>query len=112
MNCHALFSSFCIRITIELGFPIGLQSDIAPFLNYVETELLPGETAILFTDGVTEAEDKERNFYGIDRLCKVALKYRHQSSQAICDGIMADIRHHRGERAVLDDITLIVIKQK
>jgi len=98
--------------TIELGFPIGLQSDIAPFLNYVETELLPGETAILFTDGVTEAEDKERNFYGIDRLCKVALKYRHQSSQAICDGIMADIRHHRGERAVLDDITLIVIKQK
>lgn len=98
--------------TFELGFPIGLESDIAPFLNYAETELLPGETAILFTDGVTEAEDKDRNFYGIDRLCDVALKYKNKSSQAICDGIVADIRLHRGERTVLDDITLIVIKQK
>ncbi len=106
-------NGFVERIdTTELGFPIGLVSDISPFLSYAEIELLPGETAILFTDGVTEAEDRNRNFYGIDRLCKVALKYKNQSSHAICDGIMTDIRHHRGEKAVLDDITLIVIKQK
>jgi len=73
-----------------------------------------GETIILFTDGVTESEDQDRCLYGIDRLCKAALAtdYSHKSSQQICDAIVADIRSHIGDREVLDDITLVVIKQK
>ncbi|PLS67408.1 MAG: ammonium transporter, partial [Cyanobacteria bacterium M5B4] len=98
--------------TNDLGFPIGLERDISPFLSYLETELMPGEVAILFTDGVTEAEDENGNFYGIDRLCEVALKYKRFSSQSICDKVVADIRQHMNDREVLDDITLIVIKQK
>jgi len=100
--------------TWELGFPIGLEEDISCYLHYMETELAVGETIILFTDGVTESEDQDRCLYGIDRLCKAALAtdYSHKSSQQICDAIVADIRSHIGDREVLDDITLVVIKQK
>ncbi len=100
--------------TWELGFPIGLEEDISCYLHYMETELAVGETIILFTDGVTESEDLDRCLYGIDRLCKAALvaHHNHKSSQQICDAIVADIRSHIGDREVLDDITLVVIKQK
>ena len=40
--------------TIDLGFPIGLDADIADFVDRVE--LHPGDIVVLYTDGITEAE--------------------------------------------------------
>ncbi|MCS6959035.1 MAG: SpoIIE family protein phosphatase [Pseudanabaenaceae cyanobacterium SKYGB_i_bin29] len=98
--------------TFDLGFPIGLETDVSPYLQYYSTELLAGEAVIMFTDGVTEAASPTGELYGLDRLCEVALKHRRKTSQQILDRIVADIQAHIGNSKILDDITIIVFKQK
>ncbi|HBB31881.1 MAG TPA: hypothetical protein DDZ80_26350 [Cyanobacteria bacterium UBA8803] len=45
--------------TIDLGFPLGLEADIAPFVAQAEVKLNPGDGVVLYTDGITEAENIE-----------------------------------------------------
>ncbi|WP_346341713.1 SpoIIE family protein phosphatase [[Phormidium] sp. ETS-05] len=98
--------------TIDLGFPIGLDSDIADFISQAEVRLHPGDVAILYTDGITEAENMEGVQYGLERLCEVVSRYWQQSAEEIRAATIADVRDHIGEQKVFDDITLVVIKQR
>jgi len=41
--------------TIGLGFPLGLQADIAAFVRHISAALQLGEGVVLYTDGITEA---------------------------------------------------------
>ncbi|MFW9264764.1 DAHL domain-containing protein, partial [Nostoc sp. CALU 546] len=43
--------------TMELGFPIGLVSDIGNFIAQTQVQLYSGDVVVLYTDGITEAED-------------------------------------------------------
>jgi serine phosphatase RsbU (regulator of sigma subunit) len=54
--------------TLDLGFPIGLEAEIAQFVDHSVIDFNPGDVAILYTDGITEAENSDRQQYGIDRL--------------------------------------------
>ena len=38
--------------TIDLGFPIGLESDITGFIHQIQVQLNPGDVVVLYTDGV------------------------------------------------------------
>jgi len=98
--------------TIDLGFPLGLEACIADFVAEATVELESGDTAILYTDGITEAEDQDGNFYGIERLCEVARCNAHKSAREIRQAIVADVREFIGRQKVHDDITLLVLKQK
>ena len=57
--------------TIDLGFPIGLENEIAAFVGQTTVQLQPGDGVVLYTDGVTEAEDMAREQYGLERLAAV-----------------------------------------
>src|SRR5919202_742235 len=46
--------------TMDLGFPIGLTEDIADFVAEARVQLNPGDVVVLYTDGITEAEDINR----------------------------------------------------
>ncbi|MEL6164876.1 MAG: PP2C family protein-serine/threonine phosphatase, partial [Cyanobacteria bacterium J06628_3] len=98
--------------TTDLGFPIGLDDEIADFVGEQKIKLSAGDVAVLFTDGITEAEDIHGNFYGIDKLCEVIKQNRHLSSAEIKDAVIEDVRSHIGLQEVFDDITLLVLKQK
>ncbi|MFB2981289.1 PP2C family protein-serine/threonine phosphatase [Microseira sp. BLCC-F43] len=43
--------------TIDLGFPLGIVSDIADFVAYADIQLNSGDVVVFYTDGITEAED-------------------------------------------------------
>lgn len=98
--------------TINLGMPIGLEEDISEFVTTVTLPFDPSDVIILFTDGITEAENSEGELYGIDRLIKSAKRHYAQSAQKICDGIIAELKTFIGSSAILDDITLVVIKRR
>ncbi len=98
--------------TVDLGFPIGLDSEISEFIDQLKIELQAGDVVVLYTDGITEAEDALRKAYGLQRLCDVVQNHWRESAIAIKDAVIADLRQHIGKTKVGDDITLLVLKQK
>ncbi len=98
--------------TIDLGFPIGLEADIADFVAQTQVQLQPGDVVVLYTDGITEAENLAGVHYGIERLCEVVRLNRQYSAPAIKQAVIDDVRSHIGTQKVYDDITLLVLKQK
>jgi serine phosphatase RsbU (regulator of sigma subunit)/CHASE2 domain-containing sensor protein len=98
--------------TMELGFPIGLDEEIADFVSQASYTLQPGEGIVLYTDGVTEAENLSGEQYELERLCDVVSQHWQQSCEEIKDAIIADVRLHIGEQKVFDDITLLVVKRQ
>lgn len=98
--------------TLDLGFPVGLEEDITDFINQTEIYLNPGDGVILYTDGITEAENEWGELYGLERLSEIVSKNWQCCAKEIKDIIINDVRQHIGEQKVYDDITLIVLKQK
>lgn len=97
--------------TLELGIPIGLEADISTFAQASTITLSQGDVVILYTDGITEAWNDERQSYGLERLCQVAQTHGHATSGDICQAVISDLRTHTGDRTLDDDITLLVLKQ-
>lgn len=98
--------------TMDLGFPIGLEPDIAVFVSQAQVQLHPGDVVVLYTDGITEAEDINGVHYGLNRLCEVVSLSWQQSSSEIKQAVIDDVRRHIGKQRVYNDITLVVLKQK
>ncbi|NET55151.1 MAG: SpoIIE family protein phosphatase, partial [Symploca sp. SIO2E6] len=98
--------------TIDLGFPIGLDAEIAEFIATQQVQLNPRDVVILYTDGITEAENLNREQYGLDRLISVVSCNSSQPAEAIRQAVIEDVRRHIGEQKVFDDLTLVVLKQK
>ncbi|MDJ1178740.1 SpoIIE family protein phosphatase [Roseofilum sp. BLCC_M91] len=98
--------------TIDLGFPIGLDSDISSFIAEEKIHLNPGDIVVLYTDGVTEAENEDGVHYGVHRLCEVLSQNWQKSAEAIRQDIIKDILRHIDQQKIYDDITLLVLKQR
>ena len=98
--------------TLDLGFPLGLETDIADFVNQTRIQLNSGDVVVLYTDGITEAENEDNDQYGLERLCQVVQVYRDQDAQTIKEAVIKDLREYIGVQKVYDDITLVVLKQR
>ncbi len=98
--------------TFELGFPLGIESDITPFVGQTETSLAPGEVAVLYTDGITEAINSGNKMYGLERLYQVLQRTYQLTAAEIRQAVIADVYQHIGEQRIFDDLTLVVIKQR
>ena len=98
--------------TIDLGFPVGLVDDISAFVGQVTVRLEPGDGIVLYTDGITEAENMGGEQYGLARLCAVVSRHWSESAEAIKEAVVADVAAYIGAQTVYDDITLVVLKQQ
>uniref|UniRef100_B8HKF6 Protein serine/threonine phosphatase n=1 Tax=Cyanothece sp. (strain PCC 7425 / ATCC 29141) TaxID=395961 RepID=B8HKF6_CYAP4 len=98
--------------TIDLGFPIGLDDSIAGFISHTIVELQPGDGIVLYTDGITEAKNLQKNQYGIERLCSEISQHWHRSALEIKQAVIESVRQHIGNQKVFDDITLLVLKRR
>ncbi|MCV6636954.1 SpoIIE family protein phosphatase [Candidatus Albibeggiatoa sp. nov. NOAA] len=98
--------------TIDLGFPIGLEPDITHLAYGVRIQLEIDDVVILYTDGITEAENKNKTLYGIERLCDVVKNCTHCSAEEIRQMVIKDVLRHIGSHRIYDDITLLVLKRE
>jgi serine phosphatase RsbU (regulator of sigma subunit) len=98
--------------TMDLGFPIGLEENIEDFINATHIQLSQGDGVVLYTDGITEAENMAGVQYGMDRLCDVVSQQWHRPAEEIRHAVIADLHQYIGEQTVYDDITLLICKQK
>lgn len=95
--------------TIDLGFPIGLDKDISNFIAETKVRLKLGDGVALYTDGITEAADRDGQLYGIERLCSVLSREWGRPAGEIREAVIDDVRQHIGGHTVYDDITLLVM---
>ncbi|WP_422374211.1 SpoIIE family protein phosphatase [Roseibium sp.] len=98
--------------TMDLGFPVGLEADISPFVATMDLAFGPDDVLILHTDGITEAENNKGEMYGLDRLSQSAHDNREKSAKGIAEAVINDVKSHIGDYKVFDDITLVVLKHR
>jgi sigma-B regulation protein RsbU (phosphoserine phosphatase) len=91
------------------GMILGIMSTLIPYEE--ETVYFnPGDSLVLFTDGVSEAMNKSAEEYGEPRLEDVLQNTRGRSAQEILDAIHQDVKKHTGDFPQSDDITLLVLR--
>jgi serine phosphatase RsbU (regulator of sigma subunit) len=77
--------------------------------SMAECPLFPGDTLVLYTDGVTESFDNQGEEFGEQRLVETVRRHREMSPQALLTATLDDIKQF-SPREQHDDITLVVAK--
>jgi sigma-B regulation protein RsbU (phosphoserine phosphatase) len=90
------------------GVPLGILSECA--YDSAEMDLSRGDTLLIFTDGVVEAENDRSDEYGEDRLISVFNANAGLSADEIIQAIMRDVLAFTGTAPQHDDITCLIAK--
>jgi sigma-B regulation protein RsbU (phosphoserine phosphatase) len=72
-------------------------------------EFSPGDTIILYTDGVTEAINAEEQPFGEDRLKEILSSYAGASTEAIVTAISKAVVDFAGSEPQADDFTILAV---
>ncbi|MDJ0680132.1 MAG: SpoIIE family protein phosphatase, partial [Xenococcaceae cyanobacterium MO_167.B52] len=98
--------------TMDLGLPIGLDDDIADFIDHTIVDLHPGDGVVVYTDGIPEAFNLKKKQYGMERLCEIISQNWQHTAQEIKQAVIDDLKAFIGGQKVFDDITLVILKQQ
>ncbi len=105
-----LKSGGVIELLKTEGMPLGII-DSETYLDGV-VQLSPEDTIVLYTDGVTEARNSEKEEFGEDRLKSAVFEARGLSPASMADNIKKRLNKFVGAAAQYDDCTFIVFKVK
>jgi sigma-B regulation protein RsbU (phosphoserine phosphatase) len=91
------------------GLPLG----ILEMASYSEslTRMEPGDLLVLFTDGLTEAEDADDEEFGMERVAEVTAALEVPTADKLCEAILAAVEAHTGGASLQDDATLLVVER-
>jgi phosphoserine phosphatase RsbU/P len=90
------------------GMAVGALEDAEYASGTVAFE--PGDVMVLYTDGITEAENASQEMFGEERLCETISRTRTLPAAAIVDAILESVRAFTGATPQSDDITLMVVR--
>jgi serine phosphatase RsbU (regulator of sigma subunit) len=91
------------------GMPVGLMEP-AEF-GVAEERLAPGDKIVIYTDGVTEAQNAAGEFFGKKRLREIVTARAGGSCQAVHDAIQEAVTEFTEGAPQSDDITLVVLEK-
>jgi sigma-B regulation protein RsbU (phosphoserine phosphatase) len=74
-------------------------------------ELEPYERLVLYTDGITEAEDAKDREFGDARLGAWLQANRERPGQVLIDGVIEEVLAHCGHARPRDDMTLMCLER-
>src|SRR4029079_4475016 len=88
--------------------PLGMFRDTRYHDYYLTTE--PGDLLVLYTDGVTEAQNEKEEEYGRDRLAQAVRSNHELGARELITALHTEVVEWTGGRGATDDVTLFVIK--
>lgn len=98
-----------VEVVDDLHGPV---AGVMPGEDYGQSTLQmePGDVLLVFTDGVTEAMDVDRNLYGDDRLFDVMKAVPDNSAQAVVNCVKESVDAFAVGTEQADDITMIALQ--
>ena len=88
--------------------PIGLW----PELDYEGEEIdsIKGRPLFIYTDGLNEAENRQQEQFGDDRLLEILRNTHFDSSRQVIETLQADVERHRDGAEPNDDLTMMCVR--
>jgi len=92
------------------GFPLG----ILPMADFEvgQTKLEPGESLVIYSDGVSEANNLNEDEFGMERLIQVVSQNLKSSAAGMRDKVESALSTFTQTAPPNDDITLVIVKRK
>ena len=90
------------------GPPVGVMAGIE--YRQLKLRMAPGDSLVVYTDGVTEAMDADNMEYGTARLLALAETLRGQQAVRVANDVLDDVWHHVDGAVQSDDLTLLCLK--
>lgn len=99
-NCSALTAA---------GLVLGVRENV----DYEENslQLFANDVLLVYTDGLTEAENPQGEFFGLDRASAILKENAQQTPQAIIASLMEELKSFCQQEVFNDDVTLLVFKR-
>ncbi len=90
----------------------GLVIGVLPVVDFEEksVELSAGDILLLYTDGITEAQNPQGDFFGLDRLCASLTAHRTLTPEALVKQLFAEVRGFCGLAPLSDDIAMVIMQ--
>ncbi len=92
----------------DAGIPLGVLREHR--WDNAETAVLPGDVLVAYTDGITEARDRDGAMFGAERLAAL-VALGDPTPAAVVDRVRSALFEHQGGDTGADDQTLIVVRQ-
>lgn len=91
------------------GFPLGILP--AAEFEVGDADLAKGDALVIYSDGVSEANNLAEEEFGMDRLCDVVRKNLTSSAAGIRDKVESALSAFTQTAPANDDITLVIVKR-
>jgi sigma-B regulation protein RsbU (phosphoserine phosphatase) len=91
------------------GLPVGIFG--AGEYSATRVQLSPGDSLLLYTDGLTEAKDRADVEYGTERLVRLVEGGRELSPQALTELCLEDLKSFVSGAPATDDLSILAIRR-
>jgi phosphoserine phosphatase RsbU/P len=96
-----------VELLMTGGLPLGILEQAAYEVG--EIALVPGDTLLLYSDGVSEAMDLAGAEFGEDRLRAIWARTGAGAAAEVVATVLGEVEQFRGRATQSDDITLVVL---
>lgn len=107
--CYRAAENVCTRTALD-GVPIGIMDEVD--YKQAKVKFHPGDMVVLYTDGITEMRNSEKEEYGLQRVYNLLMKNHHLSASDFLDLLINDVEIFRGDTPPHDDTTAMVFKRE
>lgn len=109
-HCRPLLIRAGIATRLEpTGLPLGMFCDGQYEAQTARLE--PGDSLFLYTDGATEAQSRDGEEFGEQRLAEAAMRYHTLAPRASLERLLETLADFRSGERPSDDLTLLLIRR-
>jgi len=91
------------------GLPVGIICDGE--YPCQKRSLAPGDSLVMYTDGLSEALSSSGEQYGIDRLANLLTRYPTLSAKDLLNTVLEDLDRFRSKAPQTDDLTIMIVQR-
>ncbi|HCY76318.1 MAG TPA: hypothetical protein DHV28_10385 [Ignavibacteriales bacterium] len=94
------------------GIGLGLTNNnlFSTHLEEIKIDLKESDTLVFYTDGITEAKNKDLEDFGDQRFSEILIKHSSESVNKIANEVIKDVTLFSRNHSQYDDITLVILK--